>query len=113
MERGAAKRVWQALAERRVDGESMMTKAWMEQLGVEDGSFLAGQVLALTREPENDTAQICRTAVDAVRECASRYRERGVSDPLVAAWRAACIDEISRRFAEYRAEPDSAGPLGN
>jgi hypothetical protein len=52
------------LAERRVESETMMTKAWMEQLGV-------------------------------------------------AAWRAACIDEISRRFAEYRSEPDPAGPLGN
>jgi len=62
----------------------MITRDWMEQLGVEDGSFLAGRVLALIREPENNTAQIWK-AVDAVRKCASRYRERGVSDPLVAA----------------------------
>jgi hypothetical protein len=85
----------------------MITKAWMEQLGVEDGSVLAGRVLALTMQ-EASTDQICRKAVDAVRECASLYRERGVSDPLVAAWRSACIDEISRRFAEYRDGP----PIG-
>ncbi len=91
----------------------MITKDWMEQLGIEDGLFLAGQVLALTQEPQNNTAQICRTAVDAVRECASLYHERGVSDPLVAAWRAACIDEMSRRFAEYRSEPEAAGLVGN
>jgi hypothetical protein len=87
----------------------------MEQLGVEDGSVLAGRVLALTME-ETSTDQICRKAVDAVRECASLYRERGVSDPLVAAWRSACIDEISRRFAEYRdglPMPDSAASRHN
>jgi hypothetical protein len=109
---GRREKCWQ-LAERRVESESMITKTWMEQLGIEDGSTLAGRVLALTHEPETDTEQICRTAVDAVRECASRYRERGVSDRLVAAWRAACIDEVSRRFAEYRGEPESVGRVDN
>ena len=88
----------------------------MEQLGVEDGSALAGRVLAMALEEPVSTAQICRKAVAAVRECASLYRERGVSDPLVKVWRSACIDEISRRFAEYRGEspnPDPATPAPN
>jgi hypothetical protein len=96
-----------------VENGSIIAKDWMEQLGIEDGSFLAGRVLALTREPENNTAQICRSTVDAVRECASLYRERGVSDPLVAALRAACIEEMSRRFAELRSEPGAASLAGN
>jgi hypothetical protein len=86
----------------------------MEQLGVEDGSVLAGRVLAMTLAERASTAQICKKAVAAVRECASLYRERGVSDPLVKVWRSACIDEISRRFAEYRGGfQDPARPSPN
>ncbi len=99
-----------------------ITRVWVQELGTEDGATLAARVIddlggAETRE---EIEVVSQDIVATVRALADTYRERGVSDPLVQAWRAACQNEMERVFREVREaqeveieapsiDPDAAG----
>ena len=82
----------------------IITQTWMQQLGIADGARLAGEVLdelcdADTRE-RIDSVSLHTLA--AIGRLAGDYRQRGVSEPLIQAWRIACHEEMTRVFNEFR-----------
>lgn len=82
----------------------IITQAWMRQLGIADGARLAGDVLNELSDADSreriDSVSLHTLA--AIAGLAGDYRQRGVSEPLIQAWRAACQDEMTRVFAEFR-----------
>lgn len=90
-----------------------VTKEWMQKLGREDGAAVADWIideLGLGEAPER-SRRIGKSAVGRVKELVRKYQERGVSEPLVADWRSACVAEIYRRLAELRAQAKEAGTV--
>ena len=85
----------------------IITQSWMQQLGIADGARLAGDVLnelsdADSRERIDSVSLHTIAAIAAIAGLAGDYRHRGVSEPLIQAWRAACQNEMTRVFAEFR-----------
>lgn len=102
-----------------------ITRDWVQELGTEDGATLAARVIDELggAETEEEIEAVSQDTVATVRALADTYRERGVSDPLVHAWRAACQSEMERVFREVREaqeveidapsiDPDAAGATG-
>ena len=93
----------------------IITQSWMQQLGIADGARLAGEVLdelcdADTRE-RIDSVSLHTLA--SIGRLAGDYRQRGVSEPLIQAWRAACHAEMTRVFNEFRASAGRPRPESN
>ena len=84
--------------------EATITQAWMQQLGIADGARLAGEVLNEIADADSRERidSISLHTLAALAGLAGDYRRRGVSEPLVQAWRAACQAEMTRVFAEFR-----------
>ena len=84
--------------------DEIIMKGWMEQLGVEDGADLAQRILERIQHARSAAAVagVSAEALSTIGKLTSMYRERGVSDPLVLAWRISCQREINRVFGEYR-----------
>jgi hypothetical protein len=72
--------------------DEIITKGWMEQLGVEDGADLAARVLERIQETRSEVAVagVSADAISTISELTTMYRDRGVSDSLIVAWRIAC-----------------------
>lgn len=84
--------------------DEIITQNWMRQLGIADGARLAGEVLdglcdADTRE-RIDSVSLHTLA--SIARLAGDYRQRGVSEPLIHAWRSARHEEMTRVFNEFR-----------
>ena len=88
----------------------IITKGWMEQLGVEDGADLAARVLERIQQERSEVAVagVSADAISTIGELTTMYRDRGVSDSLIVAWRIACQQEINRVFGEYRQRQSEA-----
>ena len=84
--------------------DEIITQSWMRQLGVADGARLAGEVLDELSDADSreriDSVSLHTLA--AIGRLAGDYRQRGVSEPLIGTWRAACHEEMIRVFAEFR-----------
>ena len=90
--------------------DEIIMKGWMEQLGVEDGADLAQRILERIQQAcsEVTVAGVSADAISTIGELTTMYRDRGVSDSLVLAWRIACQREINRVFGEYRQRQSEA-----
>jgi hypothetical protein len=84
--------------------DEIIMKGWMEQLGVADGADLAARILGRIQQARSQetAAGVSADAILTIGELTTMYRDRGVSDSLVLAWRVACQQEINRVFGEYR-----------
>jgi len=76
----------------------------MQQLGIAEDARLAGEVLDGLSDADSreriDSVSLHTIAANA--GLAGDYRQRGVSEPLIRAWRAACQGEMTRVCAEFR-----------
>lgn len=82
----------------------IITQNWMRQLGNADGARLAGEVLNELSDADSRERidGVSLHTIAALAGLAGDYRRRGVSEPLIQVWRAACQDEMTRVFAEFR-----------
>jgi hypothetical protein len=81
----------------------------MRNLGREDGTAVADWVvdeLGLNEEPDR-SRRVGKSAVGRIKQLVRKYEERGVSEAQINIWRAACVGEIYRRFADLRAQAAS------
>ena len=84
--------------------DQIMTQNWMEQLGAEDGARLAAEVLdeLYDADTQERIDGVSLHTLGALAGLANEYRERGVSDALLLAWRIACHEEMKRVFSRHR-----------
>ena len=84
--------------------DETITKNWMQQLGAEDGARLVADVLEQLDDADTQERvdRVSLRTLGAIGNLARGYRERGVSDPLVLAWRVACHEEMSRILRQHK-----------
>ena len=91
----------------------IITQSW-QQIGIKDGEHLAANVLEKLEDADTQERidGVSLQTLGAIANLASSYRDGGVSEPLIQAWRLACQEKMTRVFSELRRGGQAAAAEG-